>query len=95
MRFTRRNWPAHRMAREYERQLAHLREENRQLRGALQEAQNRSDLAQLAAERDAIRQALHQASSERDAIQQLVRGYEQGKFIPFMRWLKRLTTKTK
>lgn len=93
MRFTRCNWPTHRVVHEYERRMARFREENRQLRDALQAVRNRSDVAQLVAERDALQQALQQAHTERDSLQQLVRGYEQGRFMRFMRWLKRVKTK--
>ncbi len=74
MRFTRCNRPVHRLVHDYEQQMARLREENRQLRAALNEARNAPDLAQL--------------REERDALRRLVQGYERGKFMRFMRWLK-------
>lgn len=74
MRFTRSDRPVHRLVRDYERQMTRLREENRQLRAALNDARNAPDLAQLRAERDALRQQVYD--------------YERGKFMRFMRWLK-------
>lgn len=74
LRFRRRDEPAHRLVREYERRLARVKEENQQLRVALNDARADLDAAQLRAERDALR----------DLVQQ----YESGKFMRFMRWLK-------
>lgn len=75
MRFRRSDEPVHGLVRGYERRLARVQEENSQLRAALREMRTSTpDVAQLRAERDALRD--------------LVRRYEQGKFMRFMRWIK-------
>jgi hypothetical protein len=71
-RFRKRSETAPRIAREYERRVWQLQQENRQMRQALNQA--RAD-----GEAEALR-------VERDALRQLVTQYEQGRFIRFMRW---------
>jgi hypothetical protein len=74
-RYRRRDDAAHFIVREYERALWQVRQENQQLRAALNEARAP------AGARDAV--ALR---AERDDLRQLVQRYEQGKFMRLMRW---------
>jgi SAM-dependent methyltransferase len=77
MRFRRRNDAAHRITRDYERHLWRLQRENQELRQTLNTARGIGEAE--GANVDELRR-------ERDALRNLVRQYEQGKFIRLMRW---------
>jgi len=74
VRFRKTGEPAHRVVREYERDIARLTRENAQLRRAAQEQRNNSSVDEIIRERDALRA--------------LVSQYEHGRFIRFMKWIR-------
>jgi hypothetical protein len=86
MRFRRRSDTAQRIARDYERHLWRLKHENQELRQALN-AMRETHEANGATNADANADELRR---ERDALRELVRQYEQGKFIRLMRWWRGL-----
>jgi SAM-dependent methyltransferase len=83
MRFRRRSDTAHRIARDYERHIWRLQQENQELRQALNAMRAATGATHADADVDELRR-------ERDALRELVRQYEQGKFIRLMRWWRGL-----
>ncbi len=93
MRFIRQKVPVPRLVQSYERKLGLLWKENRDLRKAALEQRDKA-VAELEPQAWAQREATYQRElkkrdSEIARLRSLVRGYEQGLFIRFMRWLKR------
>ena len=84
-RFCRRADPVPRLTRDYERKYWQLQRENVQLRKQANHAREAlTHKAQLIEERNG-------ALAEMDRLLSLVKAYERGRFMRFMRWLKRLT----
>ena len=85
-RFCKQGAPVHRLARNYERKYWQLQRENAQLRKQANDARSTREVlahkAQLIEERNG-------ALAEMDRLLTLVKAYEQGRFMRFMRWLKR------
>lgn len=78
MRFRRRSDTTQRIARDYERHIWRLQQENRELRQALNAMRGATNAD---ADTDVLRR-------ERDALRDLVQQYERGKFIRLTRWVR-------
>jgi hypothetical protein len=85
-RFRKSNEPAHRLARDYERAFWRLHNENAQLRKQANQA--RDALAHKSQLKSLLIEERNAALAEMDRLLKLVQGYERGRFMRFMRWLK-------